>query len=241
MNSVTADPGPGRDSADEGTDGRSRRWDAHRAERRRVLARAARRAVHHSGPDLSMDELAAAMETSKSIVYRYFADKAGLQSAVGELVLEEMAEAFDAAAHADSEPRERLRAMVGVYASMIARSPHVYRFITRTGDGAAGSGGAQLAELSLFQATISASVEIPLRDVLAAAGSDPRLASAWAVGVVGFVRGVGDRWLGDNPTGTADTSDDRPSADTLADLVTDWLWRGAGAFLHPTSSSREHS
>ncbi|WP_159621613.1 TetR/AcrR family transcriptional regulator [Ruania rhizosphaerae] len=229
MNSVTArsvpepDPVERPDPADGGADGRSRRWDAHRAERRRALARAARRAVHHGGPDLSMDELAVAMETSKSIVYRYFADKAGLQSAVGNLVLEEMAEAFDAAAHADSDPRDRLRAMVGVYATMIDKSPHVYRFITRSGDGDEG------ASLSRFQATISASVEIPLRDRLAASGSDPRLAAAWAAGIVGFVRGVGDLWL-------SDTSDDHPPAHAMADLMTDWLWRGAGAFHTPTSS-----
>ena len=34
-----------------------------------------------------MDEIAAAAGTSKSIVYRYFVDKTGLQMAVGEVVV----------------------------------------------------------------------------------------------------------------------------------------------------------
>ncbi|SEE62963.1 DNA-binding transcriptional regulator, AcrR family [Ruania alba] len=217
-----------RDATDEPpapTDGRSRRWDSHRAERRRALARAARRAIHHEGPDLSMDELATAMETSKSIVYRYFTDKAGLQAAVGELVLEEMSDGFEAAAHTDGDPHARLRAMVGVYTSMIVRSPHVYRFVTRTE-------GADVPDLSGFQTTITRYVETPLREALDDSDASSRLVAGWAAGVVGFVRGVGDVWLGADP-GT------NPSAETMADLVTDWLWYGAGAAT-PTPS-REHT
>src|SRR5690606_28619954 len=40
-------------------DGRSTRWADHRAQRRTELAQVARRAVHHRGADVSMDEIAA--------------------------------------------------------------------------------------------------------------------------------------------------------------------------------------
>src|SRR5690625_5346846 len=63
-------------------DGRSTRWHQHRRQRHRDLCRSARRAVHHQGPDLSMDEMAAAMGTSKSIVVRYFSDKSGMPVSV---------------------------------------------------------------------------------------------------------------------------------------------------------------
>jgi len=68
--------------AEDRVDGRDARWAEHRSSRRAELVRAARRAVHHRGPDLSMDDLAAEIGTSKSIIYRYFSDKSGLQGAV---------------------------------------------------------------------------------------------------------------------------------------------------------------
>ena len=49
------------------SDGRSRRWDRHREMRRAHLVREATRAIHHGGPDIAMDEIAALAGTSKSI------------------------------------------------------------------------------------------------------------------------------------------------------------------------------
>jgi hypothetical protein len=51
-------------------DGRSSRWELHRAERRRQLIKAARRAVTALGPGASMEDIAAAADTSKSVYYR---------------------------------------------------------------------------------------------------------------------------------------------------------------------------
>ena len=169
-----------------------------------------------------MDEFAAAMGTSKSIVYRYFTDKAGLQSAVSELVLEEMAEAFEAAAHSESDPRHRLREMVGIYVNMLDASSNVYRFVTRADGG---------ADLSVFLTAISRYVQIPLADALAAAGEDVALAATWAAGMVGFVRGVGEDWV-------AAESDQHTTAEEMANLITHWLWTGADAGI-PTPTTYE--
>ncbi|WP_235939919.1 TetR/AcrR family transcriptional regulator [Occultella kanbiaonis] len=201
-------------------DGRSRRWDAHRAERRAELCHAARRAVHHGGAELSMDEMAAQMGTSKSIVYRYFTDKAGLRSAVGAMVLAEMSGAFEEAAHGAGSPQDRLRAMVGIYVGTLAQSTNVYRFVTRSGDGAPGPD----ADVSDFLTTLTDYVAAPLREVLTGSTSDPRLADAWAAGVVGFVRGSAESWLALNPV-------DRLDPDRLVVLISNWLWAGASAPL----------
>jgi len=169
-----------------------------------------------------MDEFAGAMGTSKSIVYRYFTDKAGLQAAVTELVLDEMAEAFEAAAQSGTEPRTRLRDMVATYVTMLDSSPDVYRFITRS------DGGTDLSE---FLSAISTYVQRPLADALEATGGDPRLAVTWSAGTVGFVRGIGDSWL-------AADAEERTDPQTMTDLITHWLWAGAAAGTAPWHDER---
>ena len=117
----------------ESVDGRSTRWVDHREARRAELVRIARKVVHQRGPDVSMDEIAAAANTSKSIVYRYFSDKLGLQIAVAESVVLQIQGALEGALRASATPRDGLRAMVGVYLEMIESSPNVYFFVTREG------------------------------------------------------------------------------------------------------------
>ncbi len=199
------------DDAESG-DGRSRRWAAHREQRRAELSRAARKAVNRCGPDLSMDELATAMGTSKSIVYRYFTDKSGLQAAVGQSVLDEIADALAAAARQQGSAQERMRAMVEIYVGTLTHSPNVYRFVTAQ----------QGAQLSTFLVTVAEAVATPLREILAEADPEGDLSTLWASGMVGFVRGAGESWLNSPP-------ERRHDPDVMVDLLAGWLWRGAGS------------
>ena len=112
-------------------DGRASRWQSHREERRRELIKSARKAVHALGSDASMEDIAAAAGTSKSVFYRYFGDKAGLQQAVGEVVLSQMQRRIQEAAQSAQTPREGLFAMVSAYLQMAETSPNVYAFVTR--------------------------------------------------------------------------------------------------------------
>ena len=111
-------------------DGRASRWQSHREERRRELIKSARKAVHALGSDASMEDIAAAAGTSKSVFYRYFGDKAGLQQAVGEVVLSQMQRRIQEAAQSAQTPREGLFAMVSAYLQMAETSPNVYTFVT---------------------------------------------------------------------------------------------------------------
>ena len=188
-------------------DGRSTRWDDHRTARRDELVRAARRAVHHLGPDASMDEIATDAGTSKSVLYRYFADKHGLQAAVGRTVVEQMTATLTAAVASAPSARDALRVMVDTYLAMIEHSPNVYRFVTR-----------EAGVLPFFDAVV-ALVGGPYAR---ATGASEAESDAWSNGAVGFIRGAGDWWLG--------THDDaaRPGAarTVVADMMTGWLWSG---------------
>lgn len=157
-----------------------------------------------------MDEMAAAMGTSKSIVYRYFTDKSGLQAAVGQDVLDEIADALEQASRQVGSAQERMRAMVEIYVGTLTASANVYRFVTSE----------QGSSLSTFLTTVTEAVAVPLRELLEPADPDGSVARLWASGVVGFVRGAGENWL-ETPARR------RPSAADMVDLLSGWLWRGA--------------
>ncbi|MGN8244699.1 TetR/AcrR family transcriptional regulator [Cellulomonas soli] len=211
-------------------DGRSTRWVDHREARRAELVRIARKTVHHRGPDVSMEEIAAAAGTSKSIVYRYFADKTGLQIAVAEAVVLQIQGALEGVLRVAPTPRDGLRAMVAVYLEMIESSPHVYAFVTR--DGSVESGG----PLGHFLDSVTALVAAPFARAMAeehGASDDGtpderlalQLAEPWAAGAVGFVRGSGEWWMAhrDEPG--------VPDRQTLTAQVAAWLWAGPVGLL----------
>lgn len=192
-----------------------------------------------------MDEIAAAAGTSKSIVYRYFGDKTGLQIAVAEAVVLQIQGALEGVLRVAPTPRDGLRGMVAVYLEMIESSPHVYAFVTR--DGSVESGG----PLGHFLDSVTALVAAPFargltedRDGTSVARrpesqphDDPSavlaLAESWAAGAVGFVRGAGEWWLAHR--GEPGT----PDRETLTAQVAAWLWAGPVGLLartHPRSA-----
>ncbi len=199
----------------EVVDGRVTRWAGHRQARHDDLVAQARRTVHRLGPDASMEDIAADAGTSKSLVYRYFADKTALQVEVARLVVGEIGDALAAALAAQPTPREGLRAMVDVYLGMVEHSPNVYAFVTRDG------------VVEHFLGSVTELVAAPFaRELAGDAGAAPgaaEAAAAWAAGAVGFVRGAGEWWL-NHPQG-------RPDREALAAQVTSWLWAGPVGLL----------
>ncbi|WP_246168562.1 TetR/AcrR family transcriptional regulator [Arthrobacter luteolus] len=208
-------------------DGRSIRWEAHRAERRGALIRAARRAVHTLGAQASMEEIAAASGTSKSVYYRYFGDKSGLQQAMGEVVINQMQEKILAAARSAASPRSGLRAMVSAYLQMAQTSPNVYAFVTGSpaGEAAATNGNGVAAALSDFFANISAMMDHAVKAYLEGHESNALTQAAagfWPTAALGMVRAAGERWLA-TPPGPG-----RPTEAEMTDQLTVWLFDGIG-------------
>ncbi|MEG3616240.1 TetR/AcrR family transcriptional regulator [Isoptericola haloaureus] len=205
-------------------DGRSTRWDDHRAQRRASLVRDARRAIHEIGPGASMDEIAAMAGTSKSIYYRYFDDKAGLRLAVAESVVRGMHRRLAEAAEEAPTPHSALRAMVRTYLQTIESSPPVYWFVTRTalGGNEPDDGTSRVEALGAYLDSVITLVAEPFAR---AVHVPPTTAAAWAAGAVGFVRGAGEWWLGH-------TRAEGLTRDDLTDQVTTWLWNGPVGVLH---------
>lgn len=187
-------------------DGRALRWERHRAQRRAELLDLARKVIHQRGPDVTMEDIAAASGTSKSIVYRYVEDKGQLQRLIGEHILSGMHErllaeidALEARLGRPATPEERIRQMIGAYVATVERSPNLYRFVTRPSAG-----------LNHFLDRVA-------RLIASFLPADVPAPQLWARGAVGFVEAAVASWTQE--------PDDVSSAQ-LADHLTAWLMKG---------------
>jgi AcrR family transcriptional regulator len=202
-------------------DGRAARWQSHREERRRELIKSARKAVHALGSDASMEDIAAAAGTSKSVFYRYFGDKAGLQQAVGEVVLSQMQRRIQEAAQSAQTPREGLLAMVSAYLQMAETSPNVYTFVTTYSAGDAEAAGGSMAAtgaLGHFFEEVRNMIARPMREQLGT--GKEAVIGYWPTAAIGLVRNAGEQWLG------TPASPGKPGQEAMARQITAWLCVG---------------
>jgi AcrR family transcriptional regulator len=197
------------------TDGRSSRWDAHRAVRREQLIDAAVAAVNEFGSDAGMDQIAASARTSKPVIYRYFADKNDLYRAVGARVVGEIVRTIQGVDDV-SDPRALLRASIDAYLQLLEDKPRLFRFLTqnRLLDQAR-SGRPTPTE---FSDAVSELLTALLGEHLRDGGLDPRGAAPWGEAIVGFIRAASLWWL-DHP--------DTMSRLELTEYITALLWGGA--------------
>jgi AcrR family transcriptional regulator len=197
---------------DRQRDGRSARWDAHRELRRAELIGAAITAIAHHGPDVDMGQVAAVAGVTKPVLYRYFADKAELFTAVGDQVARNVLAAVTPAIARVREERALVAATIDAYLGAIDGQPELYAFMMSRADM---PGVRRLVQRS--SQTIAAGLARVIGDRLRSLGLDSGPAEPWAYGMVGMVQSVGDWWM----------SHGRPmSREALTDYLTTLLWEG---------------
>jgi len=227
-------------------DRRDTRWDAHRATRRTQLVDAALQAIREHGAHVGMDELAARAGTSKTVVYRHFADRAQLHLAVcarvAQVLTSQVREAMDGVEH----PRDKTAAGIGAYLRLIEHDAEVYRFVVHR-PLVARPVGAPAAEVDLAEADLAGEQDpvgdlaslvgdqaaAVIADQLRRGGKDTSAATSWGHAIVGLVRGAGDNWLA-RPAGITRAQ--------LADQLTDLTWAGlSGVMAAPAGLEEEYS
>jgi AcrR family transcriptional regulator len=112
------------------TDGRKRRWHQHKVDRRNELVDGTLDAIRLRGSNVSMDEIAAEIGVSKTVLYRYFVDKNDLTTAVmmrfaQTTLIPNMA----AALSSNLQGYELTREVIKVYVETVAAEPEPYRFV----------------------------------------------------------------------------------------------------------------
>lgn len=227
------------------TDGRDRRWAAHRVARRRELVEAALRAIRAHGAGVGMDEIAAEAGTSKTVVYRHLGDRVGLYRAVCEsvdaLILSEIQQAASATAPdgqggagerssqegvTTPEPRV-LGTVIDSYLRLVERDPEVYRFVVRRPQVNLPEGPADDDPVTGLSGRIADSLAELLLHFTPEYPQARRRARALSWALVGLVKESADRWLED------------PEGLTRAEL-TDHLARFAHTGLRGAFTPHDH-
>jgi AcrR family transcriptional regulator len=208
-------------SSTEVQDGRSTRWEEHRRVRRTELVDATLSAIRRHGAGLGMDEIAAHAGTSKTVLYRHFADKGDLYLAVCASVDALISTQLRAAMASAGSPRDMISASIGTYLAIVEADPEVYRFVVQR---PSLDRPVEADPVSGLSNAIGDQVAAALEAQLRAAGRDASAAGPWGHGLVGLVRAATDHWLG---------QPDRMDRAKLTDHLTQLTWAALADVLTP--------
>lgn len=187
-----------KQSADEPRiDGRKRRWQEHKLARRAELSDGALAAIRARGNTIGMDEIAAEIGVSKTVLYRYFDDKSDLTGAATMRFMEtRLAPALTEVLGRDLDEFGLAESAISVYVRTVAEEPEIYPFIMGMSSGGTGVRAA-VENSERIIADLLAGV---LRERLERLGFVADGAMTWAYGVVGAVQLATHRWMMDRST-----------------------------------------
>jgi AcrR family transcriptional regulator len=190
-------------------DGRKRRWHQHKVERRNELVDGTLEAIRTRGRDVSMDEIAAEIGVSKTVLYRYFVDKNDLTTAVmmrfaQTTLIPNMAAALLAHLDGFALTREIIR----VYVETVAAEPEIYPFVF------ANSSAGKQKVVADSERIIAGMLAVMLRRRMQQDNLDTKGVEPWAYMIVGGVQLATHSWM----------SHRRSSSDELIDYLTMLSW-----------------
>ena len=191
------------------TDGRKRRWHQHKVDRRNELVDGTLDAIRRRGSNVSMDEIAAEIGVSKTVLYRYFVDKNDLTTAVmmrfaQTTLIPNMAAALSSNLDGYALTREIIR----VYVDTVAAEPEIYPFVM------ANSSASKSKAVADSEHIIARMLAVVLRRRMASVGMDTSGAEPWAFHTVGGVQLATHSWM----------SNPRMTSDDLIDYLTMLSW-----------------
>lgn len=175
-----------------------------------------------------MSQVAAQARTSKTVVYRHFADKTDLYLAVCERVATVLVDQLQEAMREVTEPARTLRAGIDAYLGLIEADPDVYRYVMRPPRLDRPVGGDGTDPVSHLTTLIGDHVGEIISVELRRRGRDPEPAATWGHALVGMVRAAADQWLGNRP---------EVGREVLARQLADLAWEGLSRTVNHAAQS----
>ncbi|MFC9896756.1 TetR/AcrR family transcriptional regulator [Nocardia sp. NPDC127579] len=189
-------------------DGRKRRWRQHKIDRREELVDGTLAAIRKRGSNAGMDEIAAEIGVSKTVLYRYFSDKNDLVHATMQRFIETtLMPRVYGAINLDAAEYDLVRAALAEYVGTVDEDPEVYRFIM-------GNGSGDQSSLAEFEKLFAEVVSTVIIDRGRAHGAETEGALLWSYVLVGGIQLATHWW----------TTDKTMSRDEVIDYLTMMAW-----------------
>lgn len=173
-------------------DGRSTRWNGHKARRRADMLDAALSVIEDNGTEISVQQIADRLKVPRPVVYRHFDGRADLDEQIRRHILDSLLAELLPRLRPDGTVRDAVRGAVGTYVGWVERHPNLHRFLA-AGD----PHGSSSSALAGARDRIGAQLADLFADTLTSFGLDPNRARPTAFGMVGFVDGVVNSWRAD--------------------------------------------
>jgi AcrR family transcriptional regulator len=173
-------------------DGRSTRWDQHKAQRQGELVDGAVSLIEDEGAHFRMQRLAERMGLPRSVLYRHFKNRASLDELVRRRVVESFMKRMEPTLSFDGTIEESVHRVVGAHLDWVSEHPRLYAYMG-------------VAEHSMGDGSLVADTKTAIAlmlgerfgDVLKALGVPQAPIRSVAVGIVGFVDTAVNQWMRD--------------------------------------------
>lgn len=199
--------------ADAPVDGRSVRWEDHKAARRTQVLDAAMKAIDEEGPGVGVQQIAARAGLPRSVVYRLFKERGDLDEQVRGHIVSTLMTSLAPALAPEGTAYSAIERAVNTYVTWIAQHPNLHHFL--------GSGSKRRpATMSKVVTGTKTAIGLYITDVfstaLRRAGADESGAETIAFAVIGLVDASVNRWLSSRKRSA--------SEEKLAEVVSRSVW-----------------
>ncbi|MYT73559.1 MULTISPECIES: TetR/AcrR family transcriptional regulator [unclassified Streptomyces] len=181
-----------RTSGEQQIDGRSTRWDEHKAQRQVELVDAAVALIEEEGARFRVQRLAERVGQSRSVLYRHFKDRATLDELIRRRVVESFMRGMEPTLTFEGTIEESVERVVGAHLDWVSQHPRLYAYMG-VGDHAMGDGSL----VADTKTAIALMLSERFGDVVKALGVPQAPIRSVAVGIVGFVDTAVNQWVRD--------------------------------------------